>query len=138
MARDSLSTENATHEHAKVSSGSKQDHETKEKDHSNRNSRFWRNCARGQSYAMGNEENSGRQDKQKRSPIENSRRKQFLAPEEPNVYSTALTTPRAPAERNVSGDRSEVEQVSLQWSEEEPLGGRAFYKHLVPTGRQSF
>lgn len=33
MAHDSLSTENATaHEHSKVSRGSKQDHETKEKD----------------------------------------------------------------------------------------------------------
>ena len=74
MAHDSLSTENAAaHEHAKVSRGSKQDHETKEKDHPNRNSRFWCNCSRSQSYAMGHEENSGRQGKQKRSPIDNTR-----------------------------------------------------------------
>ena len=32
-------------------------------------------------------------------------RNQILAPEEPNVYSTAINrTTRAPAERNVSGD----------------------------------
>jgi hypothetical protein len=32
-----------------------------------------------------------------------------------------LTTTRAPAERNVSGARSDVEQVSLPSSEEEPF-----------------
>ena len=29
----------------------------------------------------------------------------------------------------------EVEHVSLQWSEEEPFGDAAVYKHFVPTGR---
>jgi len=46
-----------------------------------------------------------------------------------------LTTNRAPAERNVSGAEWEIEHVSLRWSDEESLGGRAFYKHFVPTGR---
>jgi len=64
-------------------------------------------------------------------------RKQFLAPEEPNVYRTALTTTRAPAERNVCGDDWKVGHVSLPWSEDEPFGDRAFYKHFVPTGRGS-
>jgi hypothetical protein len=48
-----------------------------------------------------------------------------------------LTTIRAPAERNVSGDEWEIEHVSLLWSDEESHGGRAFYKHFVPTGRGS-
>jgi len=46
-----------------------------------------------------------------------------------------LTTNRAPAERNVSGAEWEIEHVSLRWSDEESLGGRAFYKHFVPMGR---
>ena len=46
-----------------------------------------------------------------------------------------LNTNRAPAERNVSGAECEIEHVSLRWSDEESLGGRAFYKHFVPTGR---
>src|SRR5207244_13415463 len=74
MALDSLSTKDAAaHEHAKVARSSKQRHGTKEKDHSHRNSRFWRNCSSCQSYAMGHEDNSERQGKQKRSPIENTR-----------------------------------------------------------------
>jgi len=48
-----------------------------------------------------------------------------------------LTTNRAPAERNVSGAEWEIEHVSLRWSDEESLGGRAFYKHFVPTGREA-
>ena len=59
MAHDSLSTKDAAaHEQAKVSRGRKQRHGTKEKDHSNRNSRLWRNSACCQSYAMGHEDNS--------------------------------------------------------------------------------
>jgi len=46
-----------------------------------------------------------------------------------------LTTSRAPAERNVSGDGWKIEHVSLLWSDEGPLGSRAFYKHFVPLGR---
>ena len=46
-----------------------------------------------------------------------------------------LNTNRAPAERNVSGAVWEIEHVSLLWSDEESLGGRAFYKHFVPPGR---
>ena len=44
---------------------------------------------------------------------------------------TALTTTRAPAERNVSGDDGKAEDVSLPWSEDERFGDPAFYKHLV-------
>jgi hypothetical protein len=44
MSRDSLPTQyTATHEHANVTGDSKQDHGTKEQDHPNRNSMFWRN-----------------------------------------------------------------------------------------------
>jgi hypothetical protein len=48
-----------------------------------------------------------------------------------------LTTFRAPAERNVSGDEWKIEHVSLLWSDEESFEDRAFYKHFVPTGRGS-
>jgi hypothetical protein len=48
-----------------------------------------------------------------------------------------LTTIRAPAERNVSGDEWKIEHVSLLWSDEESFEDRAFYKHFVPTGRGS-
>src|SRR5207237_4132092 len=47
---------------------------------------------------------------------------------------TALTTTRAPAERNVCGDDWKVGHVSLPWSEEEPFENRAFYKHFVTYG----
>ena len=74
MSRDSLSTEDASaQEHAKVAGGSKQGHGTEEEDHSDRNSRFWRDCAGYQSYDMDHDENSHHQGKQKRSPIENIR-----------------------------------------------------------------
>ena len=36
-----------------------------------------------------------------------------------------LTTIRAPAERNVSDAEWKIEHVSLLWSDEESLGGRA-------------
>ena len=62
-------------------------------------------------------------------------RNQILAPEEPNVYSTAVNrTARAPAERNVSDDCANrasfapLERRELFWRS-------AFYKHFVPTGR---
>jgi hypothetical protein len=57
-----------------------------------------------------------------------------LAPEEPNVYSSANRIPvGAPAERNVLLDECVETYISLRWSEEPYcLGG--VYKHLVPTG----
>ena len=45
---------------------------------------------------------------------------------------------RAPAERNVSVIGTwRPNYVSLRWSEENFLRGRAFYKHLAPNGAKS-
>jgi hypothetical protein len=54
-------------------------------------------------------------------------RNEILAPEEPNVYSTVIINriTRAPAERNVFGHDSQVEHVSLLWSEERSFRSQA-------------
>ena len=63
-------------------------------------------------------------------------RNQILAPEEPNVYSTAINrTTRAPAERNVSDDDCASRASFAPLERVEPFWSRAFYKHFVPTGR---
>lgn len=62
-----------------------------------------------------------------------------LAPEEPNVYSTDINhTTCAPAERNVSGnDKGESRPRVAPLERGGVFGGRAFYKHFIPTGRGS-
>jgi hypothetical protein len=60
----------------------------------------------------------------------------MLAPEEPNVYSTAINRKtRAPAERNVSDDDCASRASFAPLERGEPFWSRAFYKHFVPMGR---
>src|SRR5687768_4685580 len=61
-------------------------------------------------------------------------RNQILAPEEPNVYSTALNrTTRAPAERNGSEDDCAGRASFAPLERGEPFWSRPFYKHFGPT-----
>jgi len=47
---------------------------------------------------------------------------------------TVMSTTRAPAERNVSGNCVQFHFAPLERGGY--LAGRAFYKHFVPTGRE--
>ena len=62
-----------------------------------------------------------------------------FAPAERDVYRQCYEPNiRAPAERNVSDKwYARPTYVSLRWSEEKSLGGRAFYKHLAPNGAKA-
>src|SRR5256885_13841284 len=54
------------------------------------------------------------------------------------IDSASSSITRAPAERNFSIIGTWLPSyVSLRWSEEKFLRGRAFYKHLAPNGAKS-